>query len=377
MKLALFFTRNVSLKLWLDSGLFDREKLIYQKHFDKGNLQKVYWLTYGKNDAVTADQLKSDNRLHHDITVLPMPRFFCGSIGRLLYSFLMPLIHRRELKSVNILKTNQSDGSWSAVIAKWLYRKSLVARTGYSLSLFTQKKQRSKLKIKLAKCIERLAYKYADIAIVASGQDRRYICSKYAVLPEKVEVLHNYIDTQLFCPAECKKYSDRILFVGRLEPQKNLFNLIEAISETGLTLDICGEGTFGEQLVHKAKELNVRVNFIDVVANYKLPEILNRYKYYILPSVFEGMPKSLLEAMACGLVCIGTDIDGINEIIEDRVNGYLANDTSVQGLAEAINRATQFPAETITVGAVQTIRDKFSIETIVEQEKELFESLML
>ena len=122
--------------------------------------------------------------------------------------------------------------------------------------------------------------------------------------------------------------------------------------------------------------MNVQVNFIDVVANYKLPEILNRYKYYVLPSVFEGMPKSLLEAMACGLVCIGTDIDGINEIIEDGVNGYLANGTSVQALNEAINRAIKQSAEAIADGAVQTIRDKFSIETIVEQEKELFESLM-
>ena len=376
MKLALFFTRNVSLKLWLDSGLFDREKLVYQKHLDNGNLQEVYWLTYGKEDTIIANQLKSDGHLHRDITVLPMPHLFCGSIGQLIYSFLMPLIHRRKLKSVNILKTNQTDGSWSAVIAKRLYKKPLIARSGYILSLFVQKKQRSKLKIKLAEYIELLAYKSADIAVVASAQDRRYICSKYAIVSKKNEVLHNYIDTQLFCPGECERYADRILFVGRLEPQKNLFNLIEAISETSFTLDICGEGSLGKQLAHKAKELSVQINFIDVVPNYKLPEILNRYRYYILPSLFEGMPKSLLEAMACGLVCIGTNIDGINEIIEDNVNGYLANDASVLALTETINRAIQQPTEVVIAGAIQTIRDKFSIETIVEQEKDLFESLM-
>ncbi len=364
------------MERWIKTGLFDREELVYQMHLDKGYLQKVYWLTYGKRDAAIAGQLKLDNRLHTDIEVLQMPRFFCGSIGRLLYSFLMPLIHCRELKSVNILKTNQADGSWSAVIAKWLYKKPLIARTGYTLSLFTQKKKKSKLKIKLAEWIERLAYKTADIGVVASSHDKRYICSKYSVAPKKFKVLYNYIDTQLFCPAECEKYADRILFVGRLEPQKNLFNLIEAISETDLTLDICGKGTLGEELISKAKELNVQINFIDVVPNYKLPEILNRYKYYVLPSIFEGMPKSLLEAMACGLVCIGTDIDGINEIIEDSVNGYLANNTSVWGIADAITRAIQLSSETITAEAVQTIRDKFSIETIVEQEKELFESLM-
>jgi len=373
MKLALFFTRNVSLKLWLDTGLFDREKLIYQEHLNNGNLQKVYWLTYGKNDAVIASQLKSDNRLHHDITVLPMPHFFCDPIGQLLYSFLMPLIHRRELKSVNLLKTNQADGSWSAVIAKWLYKKPLIARSGYTLSLLAQKKKRSKLKIKLAEWIEWFLYKYADIAVVTSSQDSRYIQSKYNV--SRVKVLYNYIDTELFRPIKCEKYTDRIVFVGRLVPEKNLFNLIEAISETGLTLDICGKGTLGEQLTHKAKQLNVQINFIDVVPNYKLPEILNHYKYYVLPSIFEGMPKSLLEAMACGLVCIGTDIDGINEIIEDSVNGYLANDTSVSALAETINRAIQQPTENITAKAVQTICDEFSIEIIVEQENNLFGNL--
>jgi len=118
MKLSLFFTRNVSVKLCLDSGLFDREKLIYKEHICSGSLQKIYWLTCGKEDAAISNQLKLDNRLHPDITVLPMPCFFCGSFGRLLYSFLMLLIRRRPLKVVNILKTNQMDGSWSAVISK-------------------------------------------------------------------------------------------------------------------------------------------------------------------------------------------------------------------------------------------------------------------
>ncbi len=377
MKLALFFTRNVSLKLWLDSGLFDREKLIYEEHLRSGFLQKVYWLTYGKDDASIAERLKSDKQLHSDIVVLPMPRFFCGSIGRLIYSVLMPLIHCRKLKSVNIVKTNQTDGSWSAVIAKRLYKKPLIARSGYILSLTLKKKAISGLKIKISEFIERFIYKYADIGVVASRWNKQYICSRYTVPSEKIKVLYNYINTQVFKPISCEKYTDRIIFVGRLAPEKNLFNLLEAAAKTGFSIDIYGSGELQQPLEQKGRELNIQVNFMGVVPNHKLPEILNRYKYYVLPSVFEGMPKSLLEAMACGLVCIGTNIDGINEIIEDGVNGYLANGTSTEALAEAINRVIRLPAETITAGAVQTIRDKFSIETIVEQEKELFESLML
>jgi len=375
MKLALFFTRNVSLKLWADTGLFDREKLIYEQHLRRKNLEKVYWLTYGKDDAAIADQLKSDNCLHPDIVILPMPRFFCGAFGRLLYSFLMPLIYSHILKSVDILKTNQMDGSWSAVITKWLYKKPLIARTGYTLSLAVQRKTRSKLKTKIAECIERFTYKYADVGVVTSGADKQYICSKYAVLPEKIKVLHNYIDTQLFRPADCEKYTDRVIFVGRLHPEKNLLNLIEAVSNTNLTLDIYGQGHLHKQLQRRAKQLNTGVNFMGVVPNHDLPEVLNRYRYYILPSLSEGMPKSLLEAMACGLVCIGTDVEGINEIIEDEVSGYLAQGTSAKALAETINKAVQRPAGSVASNGIRKIRSRFSIGIVTEQEKKCLQSL--
>ena len=55
--------------------------------------------------------------------------------------------------------------------------------------------------------------------------------------------------------------------------------------------------------------MDVDVKFNGVVANDKLPDILNEYKYYILASNYEGMPKTLLEAMACGNLCIGTNVD--------------------------------------------------------------------
>ena len=57
MTIALFFTRSVSLETWLMSGLFDREKLLYEAHLENGNLDKVYWITYGSNDLRLAKNL--------------------------------------------------------------------------------------------------------------------------------------------------------------------------------------------------------------------------------------------------------------------------------------------------------------------------------
>ena len=376
MKLALFFTRNISLKFWVDTGLFDREKQLYEEHLRRGHFRKVYWLTYGTDDAKIASELKTAGRLHPDIMVLPMARFFSGKWGCLLYSFLMPLLHRRWLKSANIFKTNQMDGSWSAVISKWLYHKPLVVRTGYTASLFAEKRADTKSKRNYEKA-ERFAYRHADIGIVTSRWDKQYICSKYHISPERIEVLHNCINTAIFCPTDCEKYADRIIFVGRLQPQKNLFNLVEAVSDNNLILDIYGNGELHDELLAQAKKLNAKVNFMGVIDNDQLPEVLNRYRYYILPSFYEGMPKTLLEAMACGLVCIGTDVNGINEVIEDGVSGYLAHRTDAESVSKAIKKAMQLPHHSITEEGVRRIRDNFSFETIVEREKQIITALKI
>lgn len=374
--LALFFTRNISLKLWVDTGLFDREKQLYEEHLRKGHLRRVYWLTYGKNDAEIADRLKAAHCLHPDIMILPMARFFLGRWGCLLYSFLMPLLHRHSLKSADIFKTNQIDGSWTAVFARWLYRKPLVVRTGYTWSLFKKKQDAPKYKQRLIGIIEHFAYNNATIAVVTSERQAHYISKRYSVSGENVQVMPNYIDTQLFTPREStNKYADRIIFVGRLNERKNLFNLLDAVSKTKFTLDICGNGGLRDELQYKAGKLNIQVNFMGVVPNHELPQVLNRYRYYILPSFYEGMPKSLLEAMACGLVCIGTNVEGINDIIEDGVNGYLAKGTQAQALAEAIKRAAQLPHDFVTAEGIRKIRNNFSLEAVVEQEKEIIMKL--
>ncbi len=378
MQLALFFTRGVSLKLWFDSGLFDREKQLYEEHLRRGSLKKVYWLTYGTDDAAMASKLRAAGRLHPDIVVLPMARFFSGKWGCLLYSFLMPLFCRRWLKLVDIFKTNQMDGSWAAVLAKWLYHKPLVVRTGFTWSLLRKTHNAPKHNVRMIGIAERLAFKNASVVTVTTLTQAHYIFENYCLSEETVRVIPNYVDTQLFTPGEQgEKYSDRLIFVGRLDGEKNLFNLIEAVAQTGLTLDIYGKGGIRNKLEVHAKKINVKVNFMGVVPNNEMPVVLNRYRYYVLPSFHEGMPKTLLEAMACGLVCIGTDVEGINNIIEDGVSGYLAKGTQADALVEVIRRAIQLPHDSVTAEGIRRVRDNFSLETVAKREKEIIENLKI
>ena len=220
MKLALFFTRGISLKSWLDMGLFSREKLVYEEHLRQGILDKVFWFTYGPNDTELSRKLKQDGLLHQGIEVVGLPSNFRGYAGIQAYSFALPVLQKRKLSQVDILKTNQMDGSWGAVMAKWLYGKKLFVRTGFTWSIFALRKGWSAAKIRTIHLVERLAYRYADAATVTAREDARYIKSRYQIHPDKVTVMPNYVDTTLFKPSSGRKRHDRLIFVGRLAPQK-------------------------------------------------------------------------------------------------------------------------------------------------------------
>jgi glycosyltransferase involved in cell wall biosynthesis len=375
MILGLFFTRGISLKLWVESGLFDREKLIYEEHLNQGNLKKVYWFTYGHLDIEVANQLKEDGMLHKEIKVLSMPKLFViPKIGSWLYSFLLVFIYKDRLKECDVLKTNQIDGSWVAVYAKKLFKKPVIIRTGYTITQLLKNKKSFFLKIKLYKIVEKYAYKNADAAVVSSCHNKRYLEQEYQF--NNIKVMTNYIDTKRFYNHNSVRYDNRILFVGRLNKEKNIFNLIKAISKTQYILDIYGHGELKKDLEDFSVNLNANVNFKGTIQNSELCEIYNRYKYYALVSFFEGMPKTLLEAMACGCQCIGTNVTGINEVIENKINGILIDGVEYKAIYNALKTLNNYDFKSLSKNAEQTIFSKFSFQSVVLQEKEIINGLV-
>ncbi|MDK2789540.1 MAG: hypothetical protein PWP15_47 [Methanothermococcus sp.] len=367
--LGLFFTEGISVELWHNKGMFFREKLIYEKLLEKGVLDKIYWFSYGVNDK------KYEKYLHEDIEIITMPKIFNFRVGKLIYSFLMPFIQYRYLKKCNIFKTNQMWGSWTAIISKIIYKKSLILRTGYTISLFSLKENK-KIPYFINKLIEKLAYKFADFSIVSSNEDYNYVIKNYGV--RNIIVNPNYINTDLFKPMNIKKEKD-IIFVGRLSKQKNIFNLIKAFKSLNYDLDIYGDGELKEKIEELIKDLKLddKVKLKGTVPNSELPSILNQYKIYVLPSFYEGMPKTLLEAMACGLPCLGTDVEGTREVIIHGENGWLTN-TDLESINKGIVKLMEAKNLRKKLGenARKTIEEKYSLKKVVDMEIEVYENLI-
>ncbi|HLD60682.1 MAG TPA: glycosyltransferase family 4 protein [Patescibacteria group bacterium] len=365
MKLALFFTRGVSLKTWEGLGSLEREVRVYRNL--SNFFEEIYFVSYGGNE-----ELRFQSKLPSNIKIL-VNRF---SLPTWLYSFLLPLLHRRALRTVEIYKTNQIDGAWSATIAKFLFRKKLFLRSGYELLLFLEKEKGRTIKKWFVKKLEKRLFSYADQIAVASEDDREFIHRTFHTPLHKIAYLPNYVDTEVFKPLPVPKRPRRLLFVGRLTEQKNLFNLVEALSNLDVELVMIGRGSFQKELERVAKEKNARVIFVESIPNERLPEEINQAAIFILPSWYEGCPKTLLEAMACGVACIGTNVVGIKSIIQHKVNGYLC-ETDPASMRKAVIEvmADQTLRDTIGAAARATIINGFSLPKIVEKEKSIYDAL--
>ncbi len=361
--LALFFTFGVSLKLWYETGMFDREIAIYNeasKYF-----KHIYFFTYGTED------LKFKGHLADNLTVIPKKYIK----NNLLYSFLLPFIHRKTLKEIDVLKTNQMLGSWSAALAKLIYRKKLVVRTGYMWSIHLSQENARGWRRMLSKNIEKLVYSLADAAITSSQKNFAYVEHNYH--PRGHILIPNYVETDVFRPLNMARKKDSICFIGRLNKQKNLFALFEALSSSPYTIDLIGSGEQEAQLREFARENGVMANFLGNIPNNELPGILNEHELFVLPSLWEGMPKTLLEAMACGLPVVGTNVDGIREVIKHEKNGLLCN-TAPRSIREAIIRVMKDEALKKRLGenARKTIEQQFSLKKLIEKELELYSHLL-
>jgi len=364
--LALFFTTGVSLKTWHDIGMIDREVAIYNelsKYF-----KRIYFFTYGGDEDLEFISYLADN-------IKVIPQKYVSS--NLLYSLLIPFIHRNILEDVHILKTNQMWGVWSAVLTKFIYKTKLVVRTGYMLSIhFAKRNPKSKRKW-VIKTIERLAYKLANGIITTSQTNFEYVRKNYH--PRGTHVLiPNYVETNVFKPMNVAKQKGSLCFIGRLTQQKNLLALLEALESLPYMLDIIGSGEQVEQLKEFARKNQVKVGFLGNIPNHKLPEILNQHELFILPSLWEGMPKTLLEAMSCGLPIIGTNIAGIREVIDHGKNGILC-DTDSGSIREAIASLMEDEGSRKRIGlnARKTIEERFSLEKLAEEELKFYIELLM
>ena len=189
---------------------------------------------------------------------------------------------------------------------------------------------------------------------------------------KSVEVIPNGIDSSFFVPnyAQRDNQAIRIIYAGRITLQKGLEGFIDALIlcrpeiKNKFYFEIIGEGPLKDGL--KAKYASLIEESILIFSGWlSKEELLERYQkahIFALPSLYEGMSNSLLEAMASGCMVIASNIAGNNELVKSGINGFLFNIHDRAGLEDILVKALNYKQSVIEdMGrSSRSIADRYS-----------------
>ena len=364
-------TWDVSLALWQVKGLLAREIRLYEELAAKG--LEVTILSWGGAEDLQIAGLPASIKIVPIYNYMPRPK---NKALRALASLYAAFALRSVLQAGDVYKTNQMWGAWVAVMAKFIYRKPLILRCGFELYDFTRRQNQGALRCAFIRFLSLISYKAADHICVATKEDSDFVHKTFGIAPEKISLHPNWIDIHRFKPLDEEKKSGYVLFVGRLNAQKNLAALVKAVAKSGYTLDIVGAGELEGELKSLTATLKAKVNFLGTLPNDRLPALYNRYPVYILPSHYEGNPKTLLEAMACGCAVVGADAPGIASVIAHEKTGLLCA-LDENAIAAALIRLMEDEGLRTNLGqaARAQIANSQSLEITVEKELALIKRL--
>jgi len=370
MHIALFFTFDISLKNWKDTGLLQREVKIYEEIVKKGNHTYTF-VTYGDESDFNIKGIPQNIEIIPAYTLIKRSN---NKILRFINSFKLPFLLKKEIANVNIIKTNQLNGSWVAIVYKFLTRKKLIIRTGFNSYNFA-KLQNKSFYIKSGYFVlTQVALIFCNLFTVTSNCDKRDL-NKYFYLTKKIKVRPNWVNSNKNSDNP-DRHEKRILSVGRLEKQKNYEFLIKSFENSEYILDIVGDGSLKKDLILLSEKFNVKLNLIGNLRNDELTNLYTEYRYFLIPSLYEGNPKVVLEAMAAGCIVVGNKIESLQEIIDDGVNGFLftpSKDKIVE-ILEILSKKIKL--SDIAKNAIKSIEANNSIEKLIDNEIKDYKNLI-
>jgi len=204
-------------------------------------------------------------------------------------------------------------------------------------------------------------------------------------IADKCIVVHCGIDLELFKPINRNPLKGYLLSICNLVMKKGLHIAIEACGELkkrniDFTYKIVGDGPEENNLKQLAKNLNIEnnVRFLGRIPNDQLTKLFSETTAFVLPSVrtptngMDGIPVALMEAMASKVPVVSTFLSGIPELIDNEINGFLAEPGNARQLADTLEKIFngKVELEKIVQNARQKIENQFNIITTSRQIRE-------
>ena len=254
-----------------------------------------------------------------------------------------------------------------------------IARVPVILSSVRTMKQESRLRLKL----DRLTSGISDRIVTVADSVYQFCRNQVGISEDKLLTIYNGIEVEKY-HCDRKYILDSNVVIGctsglrKVNGHPYLIEAANLLRGRNIRYKIVGSGDEETKLKKMASDKNLadRIEFVGYSSD--IPEQLKKFDIYVQPALYAGLSNSVLEAMASGLPVIATDVGGTSEAIIDGKTGFLVPPKNQEAIAEKITYLIEHPdvARRLGQNAKVSVREKFSVESMVNQTNQLFESMI-
>jgi glycosyltransferase involved in cell wall biosynthesis len=224
---------------------------------------------------------------------------------------------------------------------------------------------------------DRLVEPLTTVTICVSEGERKAGIAAGTCDRERTVVIPNAVDVTRAPRASLERREPRIIAVGRLKAPKDFLTLVRAVSalpEGSSEALIVGEGPDRPRLEEEIRSLGLGERVRLLGERHDVPELLADADVFVLSSSSEGLPVSVLEAMAAGLPVVASRVGGVAELVVDGETGILVRPGDASALAAALSSLIADPAERRRLGAAGRARaeERFDLEPFRRAHVELY-----
>ena len=322
--------------------------------------------------------------------ILEIPTYAIAISNKLTWQSFQNIYQVLKSQKFDVIHTHGGTaGFWGRLVAASLQNRSKIIHTYHGLHYLNTAQTKSlkqKIKTAIFQKIDQLLLSITDQIICVCRSDYEKAIAAKVASPSKTSIVYNGIEIDKFSEPLNKEISRKIFEVsptnfifgnvGRLHEQKGHKYLLQAFAKVAdhARLMIVGDGELRDELMMLADELQISDRITFLGARSDIHEFLSAINVFIMPSLWEGQPIALLEALAMGKPCIVSDVDGIPEIIANGVNGYLVKPKDIAGLTQVMNKAINNPEilQQFANTGVNTITEKFLAPNMAKAIAEIY-----
>ncbi len=222
------------------------------------------------------------------------------------------------------------------------------------------------------KFIGNYCFKMATSILVMCQYEKDILTQRFQVPESKISIMGSAVDTKTFHPGNSTPPENKILYVGDLERWKGIDYLIKAWKQIykrypSSKFIVVGDGSEKTKIIQQRSKLPIE--YLGQKKHEEIAKIMRYSTILVLPSLMEGLPNVLLEALASGIPVIATNVGGIPEIIQNEKTGLLIRPKNVQDLISSLSYLIEEEnlRNTLSKNGLQFIKQNFSWDSLVNK----------